>query len=106
MYIDFCDPWPSNRHAKRRLTCRRFLELYRQTLRTDGEIRFKTDDLPLFEFSLKEFEYCGFDLPEVTRDLHKNGPAGIMTDYEIKFYNRGLPIYMCIARNRIDIIIR
>jgi len=100
IYLNFCDPWPSNRHAKRRLTNRRFLELYLQVLRPGGEIHFKTDNLPLFEFSLKEFEYCGFEALEISRNLHKYGPAGVMTDYELKFYSQGLPIFKCVTRKR------
>lgn len=98
IYINFCDPWPANRHARRRLTCGRFLELYRQALRPDGEIRFKTDNLPLFEFSLTEFAKNGFELVEETRDLHKGEPVGVMTDYESKFHSLGLPIYQCVVR--------
>ena len=97
LYLNFCDPWPTNRHAKRRLTCRRFLDLYRQVLRPGGEVHFKTDNLQLFEFSLGEFESCGFEMLEITHDLHKNGVVGVMTDYELKFHNQGLPIYRCIA---------
>ena len=92
IYINFCDPWPTNRHAKRRLTGQRFLEIYKQVLRPGGEIFFKTDNLPLFEFSLDEFKHCGFTLVEETRDLHKNGPVGVMTDYEERFHNRGIMI--------------
>jgi tRNA (guanine-N7-)-methyltransferase len=98
IYLNFCDPWPSNRHAKRRLTHRRFLESYMQVLNPGGEIHFKTDNLPLFEYSLLEFERGGFTLTEVTRDLHKNGPVGVMTDYEMKFFTQGLPINRCAAR--------
>ena len=97
-YINFCDPWPSNKHSKRRLTNRRFLELYAQMLRPGGEIRFKTDNLPLFEFSLGEFGHSGFEALELIRDLHKDGPVGVMTDYELKFHALGMPIYMCIMR--------
>jgi tRNA (guanine-N7-)-methyltransferase len=97
LYINFCDPWPSDRHAKRRLTGPRFLGLYSKVLRPGGRIDFKTDNLPLFEFSLNEFEYRGFKLLDVTRDLHKDGPAGVMTDYELKFYGEGFPIYRCLA---------
>ena len=93
IYINFCDPWPSNRHAKRRLTSRRFLEIYKQILRPGGELLFKTDNLPLFEFTLREFERYGFKTSEVAYDLHKDGPVGVMTDYELKFYTKGLPIY-------------
>jgi len=98
IYINFCDPWPTNRHKKRRLTGRRFLEMYKLVLRPDGEIHFKTDNLPLFEFSLREFEDCGFEILETERDLHRSGPVGVMTDYELKFYSLGLPIYKCVAR--------
>ena len=94
IYINFCDPWPTNRHAKRRLTNRHFVELYKQILRPGGEVYFKTDDLPLFEYSLGEFESGGFRLAGSVRDLHKNGPVGIMTDYEQKFHSQGQPIYM------------
>ena len=93
VYINFCDPWPSNRHAKRRLTHRDFLNIYRQVLRTGGEIHFKTDNRPLFEFSLLEFPRAGYALSEVTRNLHENGPRGVMTDYEAKFFAQGLPIH-------------
>ena len=98
IYINFCDPWPSRRHIKRRLTERRFLEIYRQVLRPDGEIHFKTDDFPLFEFSLNEFKQCGFVLLDTFRNLHKGGPVGVMTDYEMKFYAQGTPVYSCTVR--------
>jgi len=97
IYINFCDPWPSNRHVKRRLTGPRFLELYSQVLSRQGCLHFKTDNLPLFEFSLREFGRNGFFLLDVVRDLHKNGPVGVMTDYELKFYSQGTPIFKCIA---------
>ena len=97
IYINFCDPWPANRHKKRRLTGQRFLELYRTVLRKGGEIHFKTDDLPLFEFSLSEFERCGYKLSEITYNLHENKPVGFMTDYETKFHELGKPIYRCVA---------
>jgi tRNA (guanine-N7-)-methyltransferase len=99
IYINFCDPWPASRHKKRRLTDQRFLELYRQVLCPGGEIHFKTDNLPLFDFSLNAFELCGFDLLEITRNLHKDDPAGVMSDYERKFHEQGLPIYRCVVKN-------
>ena len=86
VYINFCDPWVKKRHAKRRLTSEGFLNIYRQILAPNAEIHFKTDNVGLFEFSLEEFERCGYILSEVTRDLHANGPVGIMTDYEKKFF--------------------
>ena len=98
IYLNFCDPWPANRHAKRRLTSRRFLELYNRALCPGGEIYLKTDNLPLFEFSLHEIELCGFVPRRVVYDLHKNGPADVMSDYELKFYNQGAPIYQCIIQ--------
>lgn len=98
IYINFCDPWPSKKHAKRRLTSPGFLKLYRDLLAPGGEIHFKTDNLPLFEYSLEQFEENGFALYEVTRDLHENGPCGVMTDYETKFYEQGIQINRCVAR--------
>jgi len=96
IYLNFPDPWPSNRHAKRRLTAFPFLEMYAQILLPGGELHFKTDNLPLFEFSLCELERSKLTLLEETRDLHKNGPLGAMTDYEQKFHSQGLPIYRCV----------
>lgn len=97
IYINFCDPWPSGRHAKRRLTHGNFLKLYRQVLKPGGEIHFKTDNQPLFEFSLEELPRFGFRLSEVTRNLHENGPVGVMTDYEAKFHGLGQPINRCVG---------
>ena len=97
IYINFCDPWPPKRHAKRRLTQRNFLKLYREVLKEKGQIHFKTDNAPLFEFSVLEFPEAGYDLEEVTRDLHANGVCGIMTDYEEKFHNLGTKINRCVG---------
>ncbi|WP_298023787.1 tRNA (guanosine(46)-N7)-methyltransferase TrmB [uncultured Dysosmobacter sp.] len=97
IYLNFSDPWPGNRHAKRRLTHGNFLKLYRQVLKMGGQIHFKTDNQPLFEFSVEEIPQFGFTLSEVTRDLHGNGPVGVMTDYEAKFYEQGLPINRLVA---------
>lgn len=97
IYINFCDPWPSNRHAKRRLTHGNFLRLYRQVLKEGGQIHFKTDNQPLFEFSVEELPQFGFELSEVTRNLHEHGPVGIMTDYEAKFHELGQPINRCVG---------
>lgn len=97
IYLNFCDPWPANRHIRRRLTHLRFLEMYRLILAVNGEIHFKTDNLFLFEYSLKEFDRCGFALSEVSYNLHEQSPRGVMTDYEKRFYEQGLPIYRCVA---------
>ena len=98
IYINFCDPWPRKRHAKRRLTSPGFLKIYREILRPGGEIHFKTDNLPLFEYSLDSFRECGFELAEITNNLHENGICGVMTDYEKKFHEMGTKINRCVAR--------
>lgn len=95
MYINFCDPWPRSKNAKRRLTYHTFLEKYRRVLKEDGEIHFKTDNEKLFAWSLEEFAAYGYPVKNVTDDLHANGPVGIMTGYEEKFYNLGTPIHRC-----------
>ena len=100
LYINFCDPWPRKKNAKRRLTYRSFLEKYRKILRKDGEIHFKTDNSALFEWSLGEFNLCGWEIRNLTRNLHANGPVGIMTGYEEKFYELGTPINRCELINR------
>ena len=100
IYINFCDPWPKKRNAKRRLTSPLFLQLYKKVLKPDGEIHFKTDNLPLFEYSLETFASCGFELSQITNDLHKDGICGIMTDYEKKFYEQGLKINRCVSINK------
>ena len=100
LYINFCDPWPKKRQAKRRLTSPGFLAIYKQILNKNGEIHFKTDNAPLFEYSIESFAACGFALSEVTYDLHENGQKGIMTDYERKFHEQGVKIMRCVARMR------
>ena len=95
IYLNFCDPWPRKKNAKRRLTFRTFLEKYKKVLKPNGEIHFKTDNAPLFEWSLEEFAFCKLEIRNLTRDLHANGPVGIMTGYEEKFYELGTPINRC-----------
>lgn len=97
IYINFCDPWPPKGQAKRRLTHRGFLTTYRKVLKMGGEIHFKTDNGPLFQFSLEEFPAAGYVLSQVTHNLHENGPQGVMTDYEAKFFGEGLPINRCVG---------
>lgn len=97
LYINFPDPWPSKRHAKNRLTNERFLRSYREILPQGGEIHFKTDNLPLFEFSLTQFPRAGYALSQVTRDLHAQDPAVIMTDYEERFSAQGAKINRCVG---------
>ena len=100
LYINFCDPWPKKRQAKRRLTSPGFLATYKEILNKNGEIHFKTDNVPLFEYSVETFAECGFELSEVTYNLHENGQKGIMTDYERKFCEQGVKIMRCVARIR------
>ena len=100
LFINFCDPWPSNRHAKRRLTHENFLVLYRGILKEGGQIHFKTDNRDLFEYSLFQFPKAGYGLSEVTRNLHEQGVQGVMTDYEEKFYRLGTPINRCVGTKK------
>lgn len=95
MFINFPDPWPRSKNAKRRLTYRTFLEMYARVIQEGGEIHFKTDNAKLFEFSLEEFAACGLQVRNLTRNLHENGIVGIMTGYEERFYNLGTPINRC-----------
>ena len=97
IYINFCDPWPSVKHSRRRLTHECFLRGYRRVLREGGQIQFKTDNHDLFEWSLFQFPKAGFALSEVTRDLHGRGVQGVMTDYEEKFHALGTPINRCVG---------
>ena len=99
LYINFCDPWPKKRHAKRRLTHERFLERYKRILKDGGEIYFKTDNRALFDYSLEQFTEAGLEVRNVTNDLHANEPVdNIRTEYENKFSEQGVPINFCIAR--------
>lgn len=95
IYLNFSDPWPKDRHAKRRLTSRQFLQRYDQILKPDGRIDFKTDNKELFQFSLDEAESAGWRLDAFTWDLHndpKLNPGNVMTEYEQKFSSGGNPI--------------
>lgn len=99
IYINFCNPWPKARHNKRRLTHTRQLKQYKEFLKANGEIWFKTDDLDLFNDSLEYFEEQGFELKYKTYDLHsENFEGNIVTEYENKFVNRGIKIKFCIAK--------
>ena len=97
IYINFCDPWPKSRCAKNRLTAPGFLRLYADALPMGGEIHFKTDNLPLFAWSLEQFQGEGWALSEVTNDLHADGVRGVMTDYEAKFHAQGVKINRLVA---------
>lgn len=92
IYINFCDPWPKSRDAKFRLTAPAFLRIYSDVLPVGGQIHFKTDNTPLFDWSIERFTEEGWALSEVTHDLHGRGQCGVMTDYEAKFTAEGMKI--------------
>lgn len=99
IYLNFSDPWPKKRHAKRRLTYRDFLKRYAVILKEGGEIRFKTDNKDLFDFSVEEFEAMGWQLSDVTYDLHAAPvPGDVETEYEEKFSRKGNLICRLVAR--------
>ncbi|MDK2808527.1 MAG: tRNA (guanine-N7-)-methyltransferase [Clostridiales bacterium] len=101
IYLNFSDPWPKERHAKRRLTSRQFLSIYEGLLKMKGKIFFKTDNRLLFDFSLQEVKEAGWQLEAVTYDLHHSEYAigNVMTEYEEKFSKEGKPIHrMVISR--------
>ena len=98
IYINFCDPWPKSRDAKFRLTAPSFLRMYHDILTPDGEIHFKTDNAPLFDWSVEQLQSEGWAIRELTRDLHGEGGKNIpMTDYEVKFVESGLKINRLVA---------
>lgn len=95
IYLNFSDPWPKDRHAKRRLESRQFLKRYETILKDAGFIEFKTDNNDLFDFALEEVEAAGWKMIAFTRDLHadeKLCEGNIMTEYEAKFSAMGNPI--------------
>ena len=96
IYLNFSDPWPKDRHAKRRLPSREFLKRYDEILVRDGVIEFKTDNKDLFRFALEEIAPAGWQLLQMTEDLHHDGKmlvGNVMTEYEEKFSALGNPIY-------------
>lgn len=94
IYLNFSDPWPKNRHEKRRLTYHTFLEQYKAILDPAGKVIFKTDNRGLFEYSLVSFNAFGMKFEEVNLDLHAiEDPLNIMTEYEEKFSAKGQVIY-------------
>ena len=102
IYLNFSDPWPKDRHAKRRLTSSRFLDRYAAVLKHDGLLEFKTDNVGLFEFSLEEIkEHKDFELIAQTFDLHNDpmlNQKNIMTEYEEKFSSKGNAICKLVAK--------
>ena len=101
IYLNFSDPWPKDRHAKRRLTSRQFLARYDKILAGDGVIEFKTDNRDLFDFSLEEAPEAGWEIIASTYDLHadeKMSEGNVMTEYEEKFSSKGNPIHKMIIK--------
>ncbi len=95
IYINFCDPWPKHKNAKRRLTGPVFLEKYKTLLKSDARVYFKTDNLDLFEYSLETFQNAGFTLRNVCFDLHGDAllnETNIQTEYERNFSQKGFKI--------------
>lgn len=99
IYLNFSDPWPKERHAKRRLTSKEFLQRYDNCLKNIGDVEFKTDNKGLFEFSLEEVKEAGWILKDVTFDLHHSEmvAGNVMTEYEEKFVKDGKPIHKMIT---------
>lgn len=101
IYLNFSDPWPKSKHARRRLTHPRFVEKYINKLNEDGEIHFKTDSQTLFEFSLNSFADMELVMRNISLNLHREELREdlVMTEYETKFHNLGHPI------NRVEVVI-
>ena len=99
IYLNFSDPWPKKRYAKRRLSSATFLDQYKRILSRDGEIQMKTDNSALFEYSLIEFQNAGFKMVEVSVDYRREThDEDAITEYEQKFISLGQPIYRCVWR--------
>ncbi len=101
IYLNFSDPWPKDRHAKRRLTSKQFFERYDVILKKDGIVEFKTDNDLLFQFSLEQVPEAGWELVAQTWDLHNDEKlvkGNVMTEYESKFSAMGNPIHKLIAK--------
>lgn len=104
IYLNFSDPWPKDRHAKRRLTSRQFFARYNAILKRDGRVEFKTDNKALFDFSVEEVKESGWNLDACTYDLHNDNvlnEGNIMTEYEERFSEAGNPICKLIATRSI-----
>ncbi|RKD35307.1 tRNA (guanosine(46)-N7)-methyltransferase TrmB [Lacrimispora algidixylanolytica] len=99
IYLNFSDPWPKDRHTKRRLTSEEFMEVYDKILKPDGVVEFKTDNKGLFEYSLEAIPGDVWEIKESTFDLHHSemGEGNVMTEYEEKFSLKGNPIFKLIA---------
>jgi tRNA (guanine-N7-)-methyltransferase len=100
IYLNFSDPWPKDRHAKRRLTSRQFFARYDEILKKNGRVEFKTDNRPLFDFSVEEVKEAGWNLDVCTYDLHNDAvlnEGNVCTEYEERFSSQGNPICKLVA---------
>lgn len=98
IFLNFSDPWPKSRHAKRRLTSESFLKIYKDLLGVDGIVEMKTDNRKLFEYSLTKFNEAGWIFEEISLDLHSDMEDIITTEYEDKFVGLGQVIYFVKVR--------
>lgn len=100
IYLNFSDPWPKDRHAKRRLTSKEFLGRYEQCLKKEGQVIFKTDNRTLFDFSIEQVGPAGWELKEITYDLHHSEylTGNVMTEYEERFAVLGNPIHRMVIQ--------
>lgn len=105
IYLNFSDPWPKDRHAKRRLTSKEFFARYHHILKKDGLVLFKTDNKDLFDFSLEQIPLAGWELKYHTYDLHHSEyvEGNVMTEYETKFVAEGKPICKLVAYRTLSI---
>lgn len=106
IYLNFSDPWPKERHARRRLTSKQFLSRYNKILAPDGQVEFKTDNRGLFDFSVEQVPEAGWDIAACTYDLHQDASmnqGNVMTEYEEKFSQMGNPIHKLTAKRKADI---
>ncbi len=101
IHLNFSDPWPKNRNAKRRLSADSFLRQYEKILKPDGELAMKTDNARLFEYSLLQFSKAGWPLLDASVDFRREDhPEDAMTEYESKFAAEGKPIYRAVWRRK------
>lgn len=102
IYLNFSDPWPKARHAKRRLTSPFFMSIYNKLLSSSGSVCFKTDNRDLFDYSVDSIKECGWTLENVCYDLHNSEFAenNVMTEYEEKFSAKGNPIFRLVAKHK------
>jgi tRNA (guanine-N7-)-methyltransferase len=101
IYLNFSDPWPKDRHAKRRLTSKEYFQRYDAFLKENGQVEFKTDNRDLFDFSLEQVPLAGWRIEACTFDLHHDAemnPGNVMTEYEEKFSALGNPIHKMIVK--------